>query len=403
MEKIKDIQRKVSAYVAENISLELPDIQSIKDFDYKLLTNPVIIKRKLKLASQDYTVVLAAVLFVLAVTTVTIKHVTSGSDSQSGGVESAEAVVENVTEVVNITTLPPTILEERANLLSQKCKSYKIKNFEGYKLRSRTRHKNFIMDAKNNILFCPVFRSGSIIFLQTLCLMNEMKITKLKGLSAVNEIEFLPHLTETIPKSNDVTMFESFDSAVRIILVRSPLERLVDVYKDITERTSEEMVNARKMIQENREEAGDGGSEKLSFPQFVRYLKASTSELQVCEGFTKMWCPFTFICEPCFMDFQHIIKMENIKTDLPELEKKSIISSVTPNLNKLFKENRDTFKESKDFYPQLTEEELEFLCTYYKDDFKFFKYSCVPFRKMLPGYADRQEEKKKEEKEEKKK
>jgi len=394
MEKIQTFYSEA----VESAKSIISDIKNLKDLDLKLLTNPVIIKRKIKMASQDYTVVLAACLFVLAVTTITIKHVTGGTNSEGGGGSSAEVEVENITEVIPTTTLKPTILEERAIALSQKCKSYKIKNFEGYKLRSRTRHKNFIMDAKNNILFCPVFRSGSVAFLQTLCLMNDMKVTKLKGLSAANEIEFLPHLTETIPKSNDINMFDSFDSAIRIIQVRSPLERLVDVYKDITERTSEEMVNARKMIQENREAAGDGVSDKLSFPQFVRYLMGTTSEVQVCEGFSKMWCPITFICEPCFMDFQYIIKMENIKTDLPELENKKIINNVTPNLNKLFKENRDSFKESKDYYPQLTEEELEFLCTYYKDDFKFFKYSCVPFRKMLPGYAERQEEKNKEEK-----
>ena len=159
----------------------------------------------------------------------------------------------------------------------------------------------------------------------------------------------------------------------KYVIVRHPLDRVVSAYRD-------------KMLQPDetcyQEEVGDYIKKKfrpendtsvVQFHEFVQYLLTEDPLT-----FDRHWMPIQYVCQPCYVDYDYIAKVETLDTDAANIfHQLNASSSALPRLNTHGAVRKD--HQYLQYFTNVTYQQFMGLVKLYELDFKLWGYDIPDF------------------------
>lgn len=181
-----------------------------------------------------------------------------------------------------------------------------------------------------NLTWCPLYKAGSSNWMRNFVVLAELDTGNSSHLARLA----LDHLTHTYPDTMD-----NLRNTMKLLIVRDPWERLLSAYRDklevgntadqqaFQESYGKDMV--AKYRREGLERFGEGFYElnlgapvavrgrTLNEPTFWEFVQAI-----IREGVNdRHWNPYHLHCNLCHVQFDYIVKLENIVEEERELFK----------------------------------------------------------------------------------
>ncbi|XP_069681993.1 carbohydrate sulfotransferase 11-like [Periplaneta americana] len=274
-------------------------------------------------------------------------------------------------------------MKERQLIIMDECHDsgrFKVKNILKKSRLIRVVKKLFI-DKKRKLAWCPVYKAGSTTWMEIFATMGgvmtpENRKRLNKGLIQMNQLARTAY-----PKITNVKQTVEFlPETTRFIIVRHPFERLLSAYRDKLEhRKGREFYFRRygRFIVRSQRDTNSTSLEKVepTFVEFLRYLAKTKS-------FDEHWRPFTSECAPCELDYQIILKMENIEMEELYLATKFKLLEFLPMINSTRQwvhnrnpKGRTELKYAKKYYSEVPRQLLQEIYMLYEQDFRLFGYS----------------------------
>ncbi|CAM1154632.1 Uncharacterised protein r2_g4328 [Pycnogonum litorale] len=161
-------------------------------------------------------------------------------------------------------------------------------------------------------------------------------------------------------------------NSLKAIFVRHPFERLASAFADKLGSDCRKVVHPycdfrRQLL---KRVGKDPIKSKLSFHDFIRYLLNTE-----VNSYDIHWQPFWHRCKPCEVRYDFVGKLETFHEDIEFLHE--IVNASDPNITKGDKVPHKTNSSSllKNYYSQLSLNEMKKLYSVYKPDFDKFDYS----------------------------
>ena len=272
---------------------------------------------------------------------------------------------------------------ERKKVLEHFCQKYGFKHkivsfwrkssnqYKGKHKYCTTRNCPVLIDEKHKFMFCFVQKIAS----------TSMK--KLFSILSDSPLKYSSNITEFHLKANEMLsrispMYYTINqnrNYFKAIFVRHPFLRLISAFKDKGEknRSEEPYFYAKYWDPLMRRERGDlnvNNNSKPIFKEFVKLLL--TSKLH---EYDEHWAPLWSRCEPCYVDYDFIGKLETPQDfQLMQNQIKPIFKS-----NETIWENKNwnnfNNREAKKYLLQITAEQIISLYKIYFFDFKLFGYT----------------------------
>ncbi|XP_075726733.1 carbohydrate sulfotransferase 11-like [Rhipicephalus microplus] len=154
----------------------------------------------------------------------------------------------------------------------------------------------------------------------------------------------------------------------RVIIVRHPFERLVSAYVNKV-RTSRPKLSAVKHLYKGGF-SGRGPNGTYTFAEFVKIILNMP-----VQKWDSHWAPYTTRCRPCTMRYNLIVKVETLDRDLQFLLPIIGLAGWSfPKMNAKEAYN-GTDEGSKEYFAELTRQQVLQLYAIYMYDFEFFGYT----------------------------
>ncbi|CAL4134755.1 unnamed protein product, partial [Meganyctiphanes norvegica] len=310
---------------------------------------------------------------------------------------------------VNVTTVPNVgpyinvsdkidgfMIEQtrRQSYIHESCKQIKIQDHRSSLL-------NLYADRKHRLTFCPVYKSASTSWLISLLQLNDMWTSD----------EDLPRLQVILKNTLSKIIYLAdpalSESSNRFIIVRHPFERLVSCYRDKFEvakkpyyygRYGESMVRSYRVIPIEQMKykntllanvktyvnSKDFKTELLpqslkdnpyaspigpTFAEFTKFVLESSHE-------DEHWKPMYKLCSVCMVDYNVIIKFENLysesKSFIAHLNFTSVLKTRWDNPTKGGNTSSDR---TCAYFKQLSINTVKRLTGKYNNDLLLFQYS----------------------------
>jgi len=119
----------------------------------------------------------------------------------------------------------------------------------------------------------------------------------------------------------------------------------------------------------------DGAEHNVSFVEFVRFL--TDRGLDDSRRFNAHWAPVSDLCQPCHVQYDYVIKLEEFNTEAFQLWK-ALYGNEAPVLPAVIHRNALPVRTSHDvttkYLRQLTGRQMRRLRRLYADDFRLFGY-----------------------------
>ena len=120
-------------------------------------------------------------------------------------------------------------------------------------------------------------------------------------------------------------LLRSYPQYARFLVVRHPFDRLISAYTDkiVTKRPSFYTPVRKYIIQRFRE--GNITKEEIEegTPSFLEFVKMILSKSKYSED--RHWKPYGERCNPCYLEYQHLIRIESMIPDsIPVLKRLDI-------------------------------------------------------------------------------
>ncbi|CAL4063886.1 unnamed protein product [Meganyctiphanes norvegica] len=261
--------------------------------------------------------------------------------------------------------------------------------------------KNIFVDTHHNLTFCPVYKAAStswfILLLQLNGKWNDRDLPRLLQIIKKTFLEIVDFQNPDLSKSSN-----------RFIIVRHPFERLLSCYRDKYEgakngyyyaKYGEKMVDLYRIIPEAQNNLkttlirtantylksgairtdiklphtlqGNPYASPFgpTFPEFTRFVLESTEE-------DNHWKPIYKLCYLCRIDYNFILKFENLYSEsqsfIDHLNYSSIIKPRWENPTKGGNTGEDR---TCDYFKQLSKDTVRGLIEKYRKDLAIFQYS----------------------------
>ena len=271
------------------------------------------------------------------------------------------------------------IQDERQRRVSQICKARLNKNlFPELPLTDYI--KGWIVDRAHGVAFRGAAKVGSTSW-------TYLMASVMSGISA-NDVPFkdIKSLRNSLRRTRaqlewNISTIDDFTSALRpyktFVFVRHPLSRLLSAY--IGKMTREEYKQIygdqiRKFSANNHTDSDTN----LTFRDFVRYIIATRNQAQY---FDVHWKPLTLSLQPCQFQYDFIGHLETTEDDseyiFQNLFHNSSFTLPRENLAMMRIGSRTYTKSIREYYNELTAEELVDIIDVYKYDFDVFGYEKI--------------------------
>ena len=189
-------------------------------------------------------------------------------------------------------------------------------------------------------------------------------------------------------KLNDWKEYLRKNKMLSFTFVRHPFERLVSAYKNkvLQERGTKLFKEVTRESGESTRKFTDDGHKILqwykdnhSFPAFIDLVLNGYKGEKVSNGH---WNPITPRCRYCDVEYDVIGRMETFDEDLRYIVMKKNLHEVLPleelSLSMNSAKSMST-KTAKDYFSQISKEQIVKLYKYYNLDFELFGYDVTPY------------------------
>ncbi|XP_067121617.1 carbohydrate sulfotransferase 11-like isoform X2 [Centruroides vittatus] len=281
------------------------------------------------------------------------------------------------------SSLPSDIYESRLDRVNEVCDKYSIPYYRIFKKATSNRLKN---DKRTSCTTkqCPVLVDDDNLFY--FCFIPKVASTFIKQL--FYNISSLPH---NFSVSTNSSAFHSEANEVfkrispllypkyilrryyKVMFVRHPFDRLVSAFRDKAEKSRKEKLYFYEkywdpIMKKYRSSDKLDDNSKPTFREFTRYLLETNPS-----HYDNHWAFYWSRCEPCLVQYDFIGKLESAQEDFWQVSRKLDIDYLP---FKVKKEDRFT---NRNYFYNLTAEELSKLYSLYKLDFELFDYTIEEF------------------------
>lgn len=176
---------------------------------------------------------------------------------------------------------------------------------------------HFMVDDRNKYIYCYIPKVACTQWKKVMMFTADTADKPFQDISHI-DVHYknkLPLLSDT-EKYSDIDVLERLADYTKLMVVRSPLERLVSAYQDkflsnAYDAAAFKKNYARNMIKAVRGEdveTGDG----MQFKEFLQYL---SSGYQKPGSFQEHWKPMYDLCHPCSINYDFIAKFSTLEDD----------------------------------------------------------------------------------------
>lgn len=229
------------------------------------------------------------------------------------------------------------------------------------------------VDDVRNVMYCLTPKSGSTNFLRMLVNLN----THGQNPVAVNgRMHSDKHLLRYGLKALSLMTLEErvqrLSNFSRLLMVRHPLTRWLSAFRQKMKLKAYMSVR-QKIVRDYRPDASQEDIEKGN-PTFEEFLKHLITVGLKNATYDHHWAPYTYLCDPCRMHYDYIIKLETLSDDLVFLREVLYDNStdvVIPNKYNGFTEGNVIME----FYSNVSMGTLHRVVDIYRRDFEMFGYT----------------------------
>ncbi|CAL4068496.1 unnamed protein product, partial [Meganyctiphanes norvegica] len=259
------------------------------------------------------------------------------------------------------------------------------------------RAKNIILDRRESLTFCPVYKSASTSW--------SINLMQLRGVWEEGVL-VQPRMHDTFAWIANSAAPIVTQNTTRFMIVRHPFERLLSCYRDkfegakkdyyyvkygqkmvrmyrnvyVTREEKEAMLNEiehlvvshKKLYLPNNPYASPPGP---TFSEFVSYITTVRHD-------DEHWRPMHQHCSPCNINYNFIIRFENLQTESYNfIEYLNRTEQIKPRWDNPTKGGVTTTAVACSYFSQLTSEMVDKLVDKYRKDFELFQYSPSDYMK----------------------
>ena len=246
-----------------------------------------------------------------------------------------------------------------------------------------------------DLAWCPVAKAGSTSWAN--------RFVEFATHNERHRLFLMKHSRFNVNMAREIVRSEPPLKAKKFLIVRHPFHRLVESFRDLFERETDEYLPLAKRVTEEYREAAierfgkDFFSGKRnygtlipiregrrwitspSFWEFIQWVKVSGNPSE----FDLRWRPISASCSVCDVDYDFILKYESLESEEPalltSLGLEDLMSETSWARSKSRKPTHSTTRTDANiaylyFHQQLDEEDVETLYRFYEDDFRLFGY-----------------------------
>ena len=199
---------------------------------------------------------------------------------------------------------------DRLQFVNAACQS--LRREDRGKLKVVKIYKHIISDDENRVLFCDVPKAGSTVF-KNLWLnftrgVSIGKYIHTRRILAKHKLRYL----NTYTKSEIQTRLKTY---FKFMIARHPFVRILSAYRNKLEKPNalfERIVG--KYVKMRYSPANKPKDYRITFEEFVHYLVDKK-----VTAYNSHWKPVTYLCDPCEIHYDYIVKLETSYVDYPHI------------------------------------------------------------------------------------
>ncbi|XP_045130164.1 carbohydrate sulfotransferase 10-like [Portunus trituberculatus] len=235
------------------------------------------------------------------------------------------------------------------------------------------------------LVYCPVYKVASTTWSVYFLRLAHTNIKKKR----IGDLHTLMSDKYPPPKTNK-ERHALFPKSLRFITVRHPFTRLLSAYRDKIDNVKPKPFQPyfldlqRAIIQKYRAPHSNNTEPTPTFPEFVQYVIDATENFTTAKDWAEhvvCWTPYWVQCAVCSSDYQVVIKLETMYTDVQFLAEVAQLKEIQ-NVKEWFNKNKSHGSSPSvipDYFEQLTKKQINLLYQRYKLDFDLFGYSIEEY------------------------
>ena len=176
---------------------------------------------------------------------------------------------------------------------------------------------------------------------------------------------------------------EKHDGPVRLIHARHPFARLYSIWKEkCSIKISAPYCEKSKILDRELIYAKTKETHVVSFYGFIQFVLYNH---KLGNGYERHWAPIMMICQPCFVNYDTITKLESVDSDYEFFVTKKLglklddLGKFPSAYESTAMDYNNYIERLVEFYDIFSKDDMELLCTIYEWDFKLFGYDISPF------------------------
>ncbi|PSN31589.1 hypothetical protein C0J52_26828 [Blattella germanica] len=235
-------------------------------------------------------------------------------------------------------------------------------------------YKLFI-NRKHRLAWCPIYKAGSSTWMYAFAAMSGILTPENLSRYKKGNIQMNYLAKEGYPQiKTRKQLEENLKDVTRFIIVRHPFERILSAFRDKLEHRKDREFYykryGRQIVKTQR--TGNNTQAEPTFEEFLKFIVHARS-------FDEHWRPYYVECAPCELDYQFILKMEELNEEQTYFVTKFNLQEFLP--SEVYKNptGRTRLELSKKYYSQVSRNLLAKVYQIYEFDFRLFNYSPTEY------------------------
>ncbi|KAK3891853.1 hypothetical protein Pcinc_004271 [Petrolisthes cinctipes] len=257
------------------------------------------------------------------------------------------------------------------------------------------------------LVYCPLYKAGSTTWMTYFLRLKHINENNPELASKPKKfqerVKYMPRyggghkrvFEEYYPPRKNKNRRSVFESSLRFLVVRHPFTRLLSAYRDKIARPNpkpfapffqdlQEAIVSKYRTPEREMQEDSSNSSQPTFSEFVDFIIDSTKDLKTPKDWqvnVMCWLPYWVQCGVCSSDYQVVIKLETMQTDVQFLAYAAGLKEIQNiyEWRNVGGESSSSSSVSSKYYSTLSRSQVQELYEIFRLDFELFGYSVDEF------------------------
>ncbi|XP_071516168.1 carbohydrate sulfotransferase 11-like [Panulirus ornatus] len=256
----------------------------------------------------------------------------------------------------------------------------------------RKLYQHLLYEPSHELVYCPVWKAMSTSWDAYLLQMAKDKPSNKNNLDIntkhyemAGNIKRAAQARFKLPRNNVKARKAIQDSLCSVMIVRHPFQRLVSAYRDkmiARNSTVKDYLYLRSIIKHRYH---TGVSEVTSFPTFKEFVDFVLDEWSSSDPrpgtwheWSRDWHPAYYLCAPCHMNYTHLLRFEQYKSDMEEFRRECNLDDIMLEGTHYHQLGNTSSAQVEDkLYSQLSQTQVVQLAQMYFIDLVMFGYNLT--------------------------